>query len=240
MSFTGGISRILVPVPKAVLAEVATAMALCATGAAGGCGVDQPHLVSGGFDKKGSRFEGKSFLLAGVFQRGGSGATVTVERARKEHGALWRGGVDGAHSGPAWERGGGVLPALHIERIVCIGSKGTVPPSLRIPCEQLGYLSAEEVSQVLRKSLFGASAYPAYEIGKSGIFAAYAAHGVIPVSFERDGEGVTDVQEGMHYLSGFMRSHDPIDLEKLIACVHNWYQSHSVEATVQYYASFLA
>ncbi len=50
-----------------------------------------------------------------------------------------------------------------------------------IPVRRHGVLPAAEVSRLLLGSLAGFVAYPAYFLPKSTIFAAYCAHGVLPV-----------------------------------------------------------
>ncbi|HEX7182455.1 MAG TPA: glycosyltransferase family 1 protein [Thermoanaerobaculia bacterium] len=50
-----------------------------------------------------------------------------------------------------------------------------------VPVRRLGRLPAEEVSALLQRSLAGFVAYPPPLLAKSTIFAAYCAHGVLPV-----------------------------------------------------------
>lgn len=73
--------------------------------------------------------------------------------------------------------------ALAIEEIADVG-----PPLERtedavegVPVRRRGLLPAEEVGALLCDSLAGFVAYPAYFLPKSTIFAAYCAHGVLPV-----------------------------------------------------------
>ena len=50
---------------------------------------------------------------------------------------------------------------------------------------QHGELKADQVSRMLEDSAFGAVAYPVTTVAKSGVFAAYCAHGVCPVLISR-------------------------------------------------------
>ena len=50
-----------------------------------------------------------------------------------------------------------------------------------VPVRRLGVLPAAEVGELLGSSLAGFVAYPAYFLPKSTIFAAYCAHGMLPV-----------------------------------------------------------
>lgn len=76
--------------------------------------------------------------------------------------------------------------ALGVEEVCDVGSgeasAGTRPDRVGgIPVRRLGQLQAEEVSALLRRSLAGFVAYPPPLLAKSTIFAAYCAHGVLPV-----------------------------------------------------------
>jgi hypothetical protein len=72
--------------------------------------------------------------------------------------------------------------ALDVEEIVDVGAEAGAPPSLggrRVV--RRGVTPAGEVSELLGRSRGGFLAYPPDYLGKSTVFAAYAAHGVVPV-----------------------------------------------------------
>jgi hypothetical protein len=72
---------------------------------------------------------------------------------------------------------------LQATEVLDIGPRlETVPRELEgIPCSALGVQAAAEVSRLLGSSAFGFLAYPPGFLAKSTIYAAYAAHGVVPV-----------------------------------------------------------
>jgi hypothetical protein len=73
--------------------------------------------------------------------------------------------------------------ALDIAEIVDLGpALDALPEQLEgVPVQQLGQRPEEEVSAILLRSYAGFLAYPAPFLGKSGVFAAYCAHGLVPV-----------------------------------------------------------
>ncbi|HYO15536.1 MAG TPA: glycosyltransferase family 1 protein [Thermoanaerobaculia bacterium] len=74
--------------------------------------------------------------------------------------------------------------ALGIEEICDVGPPVADRPDRidGVPVRSLGILPAAEVSGLLRESLAGFVAYPAPFLAKSTVFAAYCAHGMLPVS----------------------------------------------------------
>ena len=76
-----------------------------------------------------------------------------------------------------------IIDAHGIDEVVDIGSRQQAIPK-RIGNARVracGRLAAGEVSDVLMRCRLGLIAYDAARLGKSGIFGAYAAHGVVPV-----------------------------------------------------------
>jgi len=72
---------------------------------------------------------------------------------------------------------------LGVEEVLDIGpALSSVPPRIgNIPVRVLGELPASEVSRRLLGSFAGFLAYPGDFLGKSTIYAAYCAHGLLPV-----------------------------------------------------------
>jgi hypothetical protein len=122
---------------------------------------------------------------------------------------------------------------LGIERIVDIGSRTVAPPA-RIagtPIIAHGLLPASDVSAVLRECRYGMMCYPLRKADKSGIFAAYAAHGVISIfagagryTAEFSGHGTRIlVAEQIH------RALSEEELVSLAAAATDRYRTHSIE-----------
>lgn len=76
-----------------------------------------------------------------------------------------------------------ICQQLQIEQIVDIGPpiEGTLPTIGETPVAIAGALPAAEVSQLLAKSVVGMVHYPTNFLAKSGVFAAYCAHGLLPI-----------------------------------------------------------
>jgi hypothetical protein len=94
-----------------------------------------------------------------------------------------------------------------------------------------GPLPAEEVSRHLREAAYGLVRYPTHVAAKSGVFAAYCAHGVCPVLLAHDYDGHDGLQAGVHYLAGVdaLRA-GRADAAAVGAAAHAWYQPHRVQA----------
>lgn len=98
--------------------------------------------------------------------------------------------------------------ALEIEEVVDIGPPAGLPPELPgLPVRVLGPLPEEEVSRRMLGARAGFLAYPSGFLPKSTIYAAYCAHGLLPVCAPG---GVGD------------------DPETAAAAARSWYLEHSL------------
>jgi hypothetical protein len=116
---------------------------------------------------------------------------------------------------------------LQATEILDIGPRlDTVPRELEgIPCSALGVQPAAEVSRLLGSSAFGFLAYPPGFLAKSTIYAAYAAHGVVPVGAwdeERDPWPL----EPPCWQPGETASAEA--LERFARRAHCWYAPHAL------------
>jgi hypothetical protein len=129
---------------------------------------------------------------------------------------------------------------LHIDRVIQIGSSVNHRFDYR-PVEVEGVLPAEEISRILCKSKAGfLSYYPGY-LSKSTIFAAYCAHGVVPIfptenNSERDG-----LFRGTHYL--LPADLRVLDIDSILSSIRRnireWYQQHDLKRTAKIFAETL-
>jgi hypothetical protein len=71
--------------------------------------------------------------------------------------------------------------ALAIEEIWDVGPGRTDTGALAVPWRTLGEVAADELSSILLGSFAGFTSYSAAFLGKSTAFAAYCAHGLLPV-----------------------------------------------------------
>jgi hypothetical protein len=126
----------------------------------------------------------------------------------------------------------GACRALAIEEIVDVG-----PPLERtedsvdgVPVRRCGLLPAAEVGALLCDSLAGFVAYPAFFLPKSTIFAAYCAHGVLPVQAWRrrsPAGGAAPVWSGG-------------EPQEAATAARAWYGGHSLARQVERFRELLA
>jgi hypothetical protein len=128
--------------------------------------------------------------------------------------------------------------AFSLAEIVDIGAPCGPLPKLSVPCVLKGSLPADRVSEELLDARAGFFAYPAAYLGKSGIFAAYAAHGLVPVTHA---ENPTDNHDGLrereHFVSiGSWYRYGVGDLQRAAQGARAWYASHKISAQASSYA----
>jgi hypothetical protein len=131
-----------------------------------------------------------------------------------------------------------IIAALSIEKIFDVGPRfSSVPRTLAgVPVISKGVLPQGAVSELLQRARFGFIAYPLDFIGKSGVFAAYAAHGVIPIVLS-DKQGAFDgLQPAQHFLDG-LRVGTSVGAQDLALIQHKlltWYASHSAKVQADF------
>jgi hypothetical protein len=126
-----------------------------------------------------------------------------------------------------------IISIMGIDKVIDIGPRlSSTPASLAgVPVIPKGALLPLEVSELLQHARFGFIAYPRDFLAKSGVFAAYAAHGVIPIVFS-DKQGSFDgLEAGRHFLDG-LQVYRAIDVHRLKSIqqeVRTWYAGHSLQ-----------
>ncbi|MBD0387508.1 MAG: glycosyltransferase family 1 protein [Nostoc sp. C3-bin3] len=133
---------------------------------------------------------------------------------------------------------------LGIEEIWDVGPSTTLTLSTvnGVPVVELGERSAAEISGFLLKSLAGFFDYPCDYLAKSTIFAAYCAHGVLPVSSRRS-LPVDGIEMGKHYWMPDGQTKDSKELVELQAIAdhaHAWYQTHNLSVQSKTFATLIA
>jgi len=148
---------------------------------------------------------------------------------------------------PAWRRQAYVehqtaledaCAAFGLEEIVDIGSPCGVLPKFRVPVVLKGNLPAEEISAQLLNARAGFFTYPAAYLGKSGVFAAYAAHGVAPLTYAKNvaanGDGLS---ERDHFIStGSWYSYGAGELQRVGVAARAWYANHAIDVQAKGYS----
>jgi hypothetical protein len=142
---------------------------------------------------------------------------------------------------PEMER---IIAALGIEKIFDVGPRFASPPRTLAgaPVISNGVLSQAAVSELLQRTKFGFVAYPLDFIGKSGVFAAYAAHGVVPIVFS-DKQGAFDgLQPARHFLDGLRlgTGDGAQDLASIQRELLMWYMSHCLKIQADFLANSIS
>jgi hypothetical protein len=148
---------------------------------------------------------------------------------------LFSAGIRGAVD---WESLSAVVDSCGITKIHHIGAnlKISPPPALHRNMEIHGHLPADGVSALLQQSRLGYLDYYDGYLGKSGIFAAYSAHGVPVLMKEVNHSELDGLHAGIHYGVAGSTSLLPQPLAKMSKEVAEWYAPHNQQATAQSYA----
>jgi hypothetical protein len=116
--------------------------------------------------------------------------------------------------------------ALGIEEICDVGPDADVPASVAgVPVRRCGILPVPEVRDLLAGSRAGFLAYPPDFLAKSTIFAAYCAHGLVPVCAWTPPLPARETAMGRLY----WRPGATEDPDKLAAAARTWYEGHSLD-----------
>lgn len=94
-----------------------------------------------------------------------------------------------------------------------------------------GKLSAQAVSQALSGARYGALSYPLDYASKSGVLAAYSAHGLCPILLWNDYRPHDGLVANLNYLPGFAAL-EGVDARTVGRQAHQWYEPHCVDAHV--------
>ena len=119
---------------------------------------------------------------------------------------------------------------LGIERVVDVGVPLDAVPGggLPVPLEVAGPLPAAEAGALFAGSLAGYFSYPVPSLAKSTIFAAYCAHGMVPVTSSGNDQPNPDgLVAGTHFLAGPTSGlPDAAALARIAGAARAWYDGH--------------
>lgn len=116
-----------------------------------------------------------------------------------------------------------------IERNIDIGSSvASITTFGNLPVQKKGFLRAEEISENLKIAKLGLLDYPAEYLTKSGIWAAYAAHGVptLLISDHITASKKIDFDK-LIYFGNITKSNSEVNLLKAGKEAHSWYNLHA-------------
>ena len=121
-----------------------------------------------------------------------------------------------------------VCRRMRLNRVIGIGPPTGLKPKLTVPFEEAGVLPAWTASELMSKAVAGFFTYPVLHSGKSGIFAAYCAHGLVPVTFAENAfPGDQGLLPENHFITGASDVlTDDTALSKVAASAHLWYRQH--------------
>jgi hypothetical protein len=131
---------------------------------------------------------------------------------------------------------------LEIEEIIDIGPSTELNLSAiaRIPIIEVGQQSAQKVSDILLHSLAGFFDYIPGYLAKSTIFAAYCAHGLLPVSARYNPSLLDGIEEGKHYwIPETSTTGLTLELQAIANYAHSWYQEHQLSVQAKIFAEQL-
>jgi hypothetical protein len=133
-----------------------------------------------------------------------------------------------------------ICQALNIDQIHDIGPRLSARFELPARVEWHGPLPASEVGEVMRNARFGFFTYPIPFLGKSGIFAAYASHGLAPVTTDENvGTNEDQLHINSHFLTCGALAGDADKASDVGEKVHAWYAEHRLAVQAQKYMSML-
>jgi glycosyltransferase involved in cell wall biosynthesis len=133
-----------------------------------------------------------------------------------------------------------------IESVVDIGAPTglDLAAQLAVPVVEMGYQSPESVSELLQQAIAGWTLYDANLLSKSGIFAAYCAHGLIPIVTSPQAPRPIANEEPPPYL--FIKTAQQVDgrlsdpaLQLLADRANYWYHDHTLDRQAQILSQML-
>lgn len=138
---------------------------------------------------------------------------------------------------------GSQLMALGVQEVLEVGPGPACAWSLgALPVRHAGLLSTPELSALLASSRFGLVDYQGRNLGKSSVFAAYAAHGCCVINSSTELESADGLVEQQHYHPLQATAAAPADLQgwtRLGQAAWRWYGQHSVQVQAERWLQLL-
>lgn len=136
---------------------------------------------------------------------------------------------------------GRLMRTLGIQEILDVGPERVHPAAVNgVPVKPMGPLPAEQLPLVFSQTQFGLATHEWFCLGKSSVFAAYCAHGMIPVMTRPFPKPADGLREGVHVVTArtaeAMRNSG---WELPSRAVWNWYMEHRVRKHAERYANWM-
>jgi hypothetical protein len=133
--------------------------------------------------------------------------------------------------------------AFDIDEILDIGPHAGhgVTRINNIPVISTGAQTAQEVSSLLLTSIVGFFSYPTDYLGKSGVFAAYCAHRLLPIGVCDNGRPADGLTHEHHFwLAEFHKDKWSLDAGQDVANnAYRWYHEHNLSKHADVFATCL-
>ncbi len=134
-----------------------------------------------------------------------------------------------------------VIEKLSPSRVTILGRSAEIPADVfgGASVARTGWLAAQEVSAILRTARWGLVAYNPAFLGKSGLLAAFMAHGVVPLLVEGHLPLSEGLQRGVHMVAVQDLGSVPTDVDAISAAGGTWYWPHNLTNTARTFAELL-
>jgi hypothetical protein len=132
--------------------------------------------------------------------------------------------------------------ALGLDEVWDVGPPGNAAPPAEVagrPLRRLGELPAAQVHALLGESLAGFVAYPPRFLAKSTVFAAYCAHGMLPLCGALAPDDDED-DEVPPFWQPNRQPAAPEELQALTDQARTWYRSHTAAVHAALYRELLS
>ena len=177
-------------------------------------------------------------MVCPVFSNFGEPKQITPLHERPAQ-AVWFGGLrSNSHGTKEIAQLGGRLKVLGIQKLIAIGSNGLDFTPLNISVERRPTLSSQDASTLLSSSRIGVLDYFDGYLGKSGIFAAYCSHKVLPLLLKSNQSHADGLDSGTHFiaLAEFPQDCSELKQEEIAARARQWYDAHNLVRTGELWA----
>lgn len=197
----------------------------------------QPHA-----DWLEDRAVGRRVRVLSVFSQAGESQWPLSARPRQQVMAIFGLGSTRQRAYRQLAGLGAMLRDLGVEELWDIGPEIDLCPEVDgVPVKRLGLLEPAEISARLSGAQFGYIWYPPFCLGKSGVFAAYCANGVIPVIGKPFRAELDGLKDGVNVFSpNTARRARGSELDQCSRAAWQWYSGHRLRVHAETYRQWLA
>jgi hypothetical protein len=133
------------------------------------------------------------------------------------------------------------MQRLGVRQILDIGPEFEAPGEVAgIPVRRMGVLAAKDIAGHFAQSTFGFLSYTPHYLAKSGVFAGYCAHGLVPVNAQHFQGEIDGLKDGVQVLSPqTAKTVEPAGLEACSIAAWHWYRGHGLHEHASMYDHWL-